>query len=368
MRRSGTGGAGLVPTIRQMEKRGAADGRSTRTRIGLFFRENVEPSPAVDNPRVPVPVRECENNCAEEAARFQEETREQTAALERQIAKDEAVVADIGSRDLPEREWRLHGLLHFVILVGIGASEFMVNKVAFDVFGGTRFVTYVIALVVAVGLPLCAWVVGTAWKQRDHEVPAALALTLALGLIIAVALIRQSYFYDVVQALLHLNLAPWLLAVIYVVINAVMFGISVLASYLHAERDPEGQRDRRRLEEAKERLVSSRQTLTALDDRYRARVAGLTPMLQALAYAYNRGNMKARRRSRVRAHHEQPVWVDRVPSLAVALPAVTQSGGRSSAVGNGNGSGDRNGRRTGQRITQDEFAEFVPGFDVTEGN
>lgn len=365
MSRHSTSGTGGLPTIRDMERRGASDGRTTRARLGLFVREDVEPSPGVDNPRVPVPVRECENQCAEEAAKLQEASREQTVTLERQISRDEALIKDLQPRDLPKREWRLNGLIHLLVLVGIACSEFAVNSVAFAVFGGTDLVTYMIALIVAVGLPLCAWVVGTAWKQRRHEAAAVLALALALGLIISIALIRQSYFYDVVNALLHLNLAPWLLTVIYVVINAVMFGISVLASYLHAERDPEGQRDRRRLEEAKDRLTGNRKTLAGLGDRCQARIAALTPMLQALAYAYNRGNMRTRRRSKVAAHREQPVWVDRVPSLAVAVPALPRGVAARAPVGVG---GNGNGGRTRQVSVQDDLSDFVPGFDMTEGN
>ena len=309
-----------MPTSRQMEKIGAREGRDHFRRFSLFSQGKQDPIPARDDPRFPSAVRKAEGACLHAAARLAEERATRATQLEQQIAADEEFVGSLSGNHLPAPERTLSSWIQFGTLSLLFISEWMVNALAFAVFGGNNYQTYVVALVVAVLLPTCSAVVGAAWKQRRHEGLAMLALVVAVGLILAVALVRQAYFYDVVNSLLGLNIAPWLLTVIYVVINLAMLGGGVLASYLHAESDPEGQDARRRFEVAQQRLTANRAMQNGLRVRYRGLAEGLGPQLHTLAWAYNAGNMRSRRRARRPEQREQPIWVDGIESLAVLVP------------------------------------------------
>ena len=317
---SGAGAAVTVPTPRQMEKTGAREGRDTYRRFSLFSRGQQDPIPAVDDPRIPSAVHKAKGACRNEAARLAEGCAAHALSLQQQVAADERTVELLGKKALPSRERVLPGWVHLGVLVLLGFAEWIVNALAFAVFGGTNTQTYVVALVVAIVLPGCAAVVGSSWKQHRHEGLLLLALVAAVGLIAAVALIRQAYFYDVVNSILGLNLAPWLLTAIYVVINLAMFFGGVLVSYLHAESDPEGQQERRTLEQAQRRLAVNRAAQDGLRARYRAQAEDLGARLRALAWAYNAGNMRSRRRARNPQHRLQPVWVDGIDGLVVPMP------------------------------------------------
>ncbi len=323
-RRWGSGGKGTtdlaVPTPHDMEKLGAREGRDSYRRLSLFSRGQQDPMPAQNDPHIPGAVRKAEGACRNEAARVAEAYAARAVALEQRIAADEATVESLGQKHLPGPERLLPGWVHIGVLVLLGFAEWMVNALAFAIFGGTNTQTYIVALVVAVLLPVCASVVGSSWKQRRNDGIALLALIASVGLIVAIALIRQAYFYDVVNSILGLNIAPWMLTIIYMVINMAMFFGGVLVSYLHAAHDPEGQEERRALEAAQQRLTADRAAQGGLRARYRAQAEDLGAQLRTLAWAYNDGNMRARRRARRPEHRLQPVWVDAIDGLDVPVP------------------------------------------------
>ena len=309
-----------MPTSREMEKIGVREGRDSFRRFSLFSRGKQDPIPARDDPRFPSAVRKAEGACLRESARLADAHAAHATQLEQRIAADEDIVGSHSGNRMPAPERTLSSWIQYVALGLLFISEWMVNALAFAVFGGNNYQTYLVALVVAVLLPGCSAVVGAAWRQHRHEGIAMLALVVAVGLIFAVALVRQAYFYDVVNSLLGLNIAPWLLTVIYVVINLAMFGGGVLVSYLHAESDPEGQDARRRFEVAQQSLTANRAMQSGLRDRYKGMTEDLGPQLHTLAWAYNAGNMRSRRRARRPEHREQPIWVDGIESLEGPAP------------------------------------------------
>ena len=309
-----------MPTSGEMESIGAREGRDSFRRFSLFSRGTQDPVPARDDPRLPSAVRRTQGACRQEAARLADAYHSHSTRLAQQIAADNQTVESLGCQVLPFEEKVLPSWIHGLTLGLLFFAEWIVNALAFAVFGGSNLQTYVVALVVAVLIPYCASVVGSAWKQRRHDGVAMLALIVAVGLIIAVALVRQAYFYDVVNSILGLNIAPWLLMIIYVVINLAMFGGGVLVSYRHAQSDPEGQNARFRLEAARERLTANLAAQHGLRGRYLAQAEDLGPQLQTLAWAYDSGNMRARRRARRPEHREQPIWVDGIDALDVPIP------------------------------------------------
>jgi len=197
-----------MPTSRQMEKIGAREGRDHFRRFSLFSPGKQDPIPARDDPRFPSAVRKAEGACLHAAARLADERATRATQLEQQIAADQEFVSSLSGNHLPVPERTLSSWIQCGTLGLLFISEWMVNALAFAVFGGNNYQTYVVALVVAVLLPTCSAVVGAAWKQRRHEGLAMLGLVVAVGLIFAVALVRQAYFYDVVNSLLGLNIAP----------------------------------------------------------------------------------------------------------------------------------------------------------------
>ena len=303
-----------------MVRLGKRDGCDWRLRLRFPPLTAQTPYPTRDNPRLPAVVEECAAAANDRVAAFERDYDNRCARLEKRIAEEQATVASMAGWELPRREKTWSTWVYIPILAGLGFTEWVVNAGAFSVFGGRNYVTYIIALMVAVVMPLCAHVTGSSWKEKRHYKSAILAVTLAVSLIVAVALIRQAYFYSYVQSLLGLNIAPWLLAIIYVVINLTMFGGGTLASFRHAEADPEGQAARRRLEAAKRRLSVDRASLANLPAQYVTLCRQQTARLRVLAHAYNRGNMSSRRRASHPENREQPVWIDRVRNLEVAIP------------------------------------------------
>ena len=307
-------------TLRSMVRVGRRDGRDWRLHFGFPPLAAQTPYPARDNPRFPAAVEECTAEGNDRVAGLERDHQHRSAHLEQRIASDEVIVASVAGQNLPRPERTLNTLLYICVLAGLGLSEWVVNAETFTVFGARNYVTYIIALVVAVIMPLCAHVTGLSWKENRRYLSAILAVTLAVSLIVAIALIRQAYFYTYVQSLLGLNIAPWLLAIIYVVINLTMFGGGTLASFRHAQADPEGQDARRQLEAAERRLSAHRTQLRNLSSQYVALCRQETTRVRALAHAYNRGNMSSRRRSSRPEDREQPVWVERIRNLEVAIP------------------------------------------------
>ena len=364
-----------VITSGKMYRTGRSDGRQWYLRLGLRPVGSQEPYPSRDDPRLPHAVEECRAAAHEEAARLENEFIQRRLRLEQRIAADEETVAAVNGRTLPERRRRLSPWIYAGVLAGLGLAEWVVNAYAFAIFGSANYVTFIVALVVAVLLPLCAHLTGAAWKQRQHLGIAVLSLSIAVSIIFALALVRQAFFYSYVQGLLNLNVGPRLLTVIYLVINLGMFGGGVAASYSHAERDPEGQDKRRRVAAAQKRLTADRKILKNLAQQYRALCNQQTIRLRGLAHAYNRGNLCSRRRSRQPEHREQPVWVDRIRDLEVPIPesllerrTPTGRGGDPvppavPTVATGNGG---NGHRSASSATASEPV-YIIGFDNQEG-
>lgn len=317
---------GFTPAA--MAHAGRRDGRDWKLCWGRPHFAARPPYPTRDNPRLPAIIDAHIAAAESQLAALEPDYQNRHGHLEQCVAKGEAAVASlsVGDRKLPPPEKTLNTFVYACILGGLGLSEWVVNAGTFTVFGARNYVTYIIALVVAIVMPLCAHVTGISWKENRYGKSAILAVTLAVSLIVGIALIRQAYFYSYVQGLLGLNIAPWLLAVIYVVINLTMFGGGTLASFRHAQTDPEGQDARIQLEAAQMQLSADRALLQQLPGQYMALCRQQPARVRASAYAYSRGNMAARRRARNLEDREQPVCFERLRAIVVTIPDFLLAG------------------------------------------
>ena len=151
-----------MPTSRQMENTGAREGRDSFRRFSLFSRGKQDPIPARDDPRFPSAVRKAEGACLRESAKLADAHAAHATQLEQQIAADEDIVSSHSGNCMPAPERTLASWIQYLALGLLFISEWMVNALAFAVFGGNNYQTYLVALVVAVLLPGCSAVVGAA--------------------------------------------------------------------------------------------------------------------------------------------------------------------------------------------------------------
>jgi hypothetical protein len=136
---------------------------------------------------------------------------------------------------------QLSPYIYMIIMGIIIVGEVPLNAVVFRIFGEAEVMTYVISLVIAVGLPFGAHALGMLLRKEPFKqgvlntesIFTIFAMVIPLLGIMAVAYVRQKYFESpTVQAASGIRADPAAVTLVFVIINLLIFTVAALASYL----------------------------------------------------------------------------------------------------------------------------------------
>jgi hypothetical protein len=122
----------------------------------------------------------------------------------------------------------------------------------FQLFGENKTLTYVIAALICVSIPLAAHFFGMALKNVHKTLTDKIMMSSLPVLILleigAIALIREKYFEAMmVNKVVHLNISSQQLTIIFVIINLAIFFIASIISYSSAHDDSKDFRSKKKL-------------------------------------------------------------------------------------------------------------------------
>lgn len=237
-------------------------------------------------------------------------------------------------QELEERSSGLHvrGWIYAVALAVVFAAEFPLNAIAFQLFGESQLMTWLMTAGLAVMLVVCAHFAGAALRggrtAKDRWI-AVVTIAVPVATLVTVALLREAYLARAAGGLLGtaLGIAGFL------TINLLIFVGAFVLSYLaHDPVAPELRRiDRQRAEheralaEAERALVTDVEALARDEQRFaairverekgfeatRERAVALARLHEQLVSAYWEANLRARRDG------ETPLASQRPPRIEI---------------------------------------------------
>ncbi len=127
-------------------------------------------------------------------------------------------------------KWRNSWL--FVIAIG----EFPLNSIVFQLFGASRFDTYLMSLILCIAIPFLGHAWGEALKQ-DHKTGGDKGFVLGIPIVIlfilgAIAFIRAKFFEAMdTMELMGVEITPIQMTILFIIINIGIFLLAVIISY-----------------------------------------------------------------------------------------------------------------------------------------
>ncbi len=307
-------------TPQTMERWGRELGRHFVLSLMPPFFHRVDPDPPKESHEMPGPVAEVYQLAVRKTDDIGLEFCQEDEGLRQEVAADEQIVDRAAGLTLPAPSQHMSTLLYAPLMLAFGISEACVNVVIFLVMAMSQTSTYIASLMLACGLPVLAHYAGKSWKQIDRAKHARLLMwtttCAAVVIVTAIAVVRCAYVSATMQDLVGVRLSPVLVAFIFWGLNLAIFAAAVVASHAHAVENPEGEQIGREVVAAEERLVRNRERLKTLRNEFHILCEQCDAEFKALAAAFYRGNMKARRW----VDPEPPVWPQYLPS--VPIPAV----------------------------------------------
>lgn len=158
-----------------------------------------------------------------------------------------------------------------VWLAVIGAGEFFLNSVVFQVLGSGELETYIAALAVGLGIPVAADLLGRHLKQ-EHKTSLDWKFILATPIAVlgglAVLAVLRTRFVEAQRDLgmLPIEVSPLEFIIVFLLLNVLLFVIATFLAYAGSHRDGARYRELRRAyrAEAKRLKQESSETETAL--------------------------------------------------------------------------------------------------------
>jgi len=155
---------------------------------------------------------------------------------------------DVAQQELNKLLIRRHipPLVYFILLIFLGASEFPLNSIVFNLFGEQQWLTLLMSSGLAVILPLFAHFIGVFLKNdpfrveklKSDNILLIVSLLIPIFAIAGIAYLREKYFEaSGIQTALNIHLNPSMITFIFVLINLLLFTGAIILSYFY--HDPE---------------------------------------------------------------------------------------------------------------------------------
>ena len=139
-----------------------------------------------------------------------------------------------------------------LLLIFIAIGEFPLNSMVFQLFGENKMLTYVIAALICVSIPLAAHFFGMSLKNIKKTFTDICLITslpiLVLLEIGAIAWVREKYFEAMMlNSIVNLKLSSQQLTIIFIIINLAIFFIATFISYTSSYENSQEYRSKKRL-------------------------------------------------------------------------------------------------------------------------
>lgn len=199
---------------------------------------------------------------------------------------------------------QLSPFAYMIIMAIIIVGEIPLNAVVFRIFGEAELMTYVISLVIAVGIPFGAHALGMLLRKKPFKqgvlttesIFTILTMVMPLLGIMAVAYVRQKYFESpTVQAISGVRADPAAVTLVFIIINLLVFTVAALASYL--SHDPVVESWRKKLKLATRDLRIKQRRFAEVQER---QGSVLSRLEKAKAERQNKFEEKKRKAEEVR--------------------------------------------------------------------
>ena len=276
--------------------------------------EKIEPSPAIEETRLPQGVAGIRALCEAMINREYEWFIKQKTSIERQRASCLSIIAAAQQRNYPDTR-ALPTVVYLAIMLFAGACDFAMLSVVFQVLGQNMTATYIMAGSVGLGLPLLAHFAGSIWKRgRKEDQPKMwAAVGAAMAMLFGVAIIREYFMSPSIERYIGVQISPTVVTIVFFVIGAGIFFACMLAAHAHSRVNPRGEQLTKRADQATEKLADLDKALAQLIEKFCARCQYWSNEYLYLADLWNAANMKKRRRN----GSEQPKWVDHIVPIPV---------------------------------------------------
>lgn len=217
---------------------------------------------------------------------------------------------------------------YLALMVAIAIGELALNFQAFQVFQKPLYLTLLMSLVVAVGLPTSAHFIGVflkQWPSPAWRTAVYVTLSFAVGVVClnGINIARAQYLVTPGELITGRDAV---LQKAFFYINLFVFCMAILASYFAHDADQDFDNMRRaffaldrQCGAARARLTAVVKDLNTIQQTHEAKVAGLAGIVRELAFLYRRHNRHQR--------DDDPVAFKTDPNLPVdgdtPLPIVT---------------------------------------------
>lgn len=131
-----------------------------------------------------------------------------------------------------------------LLLIVIGIAEFPLNGLVFQLFGESKFLTYMMAGIMCITIPMAAHFLGKEMRQYEKNwVHIVAIISLVFLSLAALAYIRAEYLADVLENMkkagIKIEITPGVAAAVFLIINMMVFFIASLVSYegTHPQHD-----------------------------------------------------------------------------------------------------------------------------------
>lgn len=150
---------------------------------------------------------------------------------------------------------------YLLLMTLIAIGEVPLNAIAFRIMGESEILTYIVSLVIAIGIPFSAHALGMLLRKEPFKqglfttesIFTVLTIVMPVMGILAVAYVRQVYLQtEAVQEASGVEVDPMFITLVFIIINLFIYSLASLASYL--THDPVVDNWRRKLKLATHEL------------------------------------------------------------------------------------------------------------------
>lgn len=192
---------------------------------------------------------------------------------------------------------------YLILMLAIALGELALNFQAFQVFQKPLVLTFLMSLVVAVGLPLSAHFIGVfvkQWPAPAWRTAVFVALSLAVGVVClnGINIARALYLVAPGQ---QMSQRDDILQQAFFYINLFVFFTAILASYFSHDADQDFDNIRRaffaldkQCGKARGRLTAIVKDLNTIQQTHEAKVSGLAGIVREVVFLYRRHNKHQR--------------------------------------------------------------------------
>lgn len=234
-----------------------------------------------------------------EVSAIEEFINDQIQAPFNELKARRGVVQRATGRQRPEIWFKSHAW-YLVLLIAIGACEYPLNALTFQVLGTNYWDTLLMASSLVLSVPILAHFTGIALKRRN--VPGQQTSNIAIAVIAAVLMVALSYFTAIARADWAREVAGLTVSTpLFMVLSVLLYGVGTLLSFGHHDdsadlenvddqfvhAESRYQVEKREAEERRSALFAAHEgRVDGIHNDYASSVEGIRNQRRTIAHVY----------------------------------------------------------------------------------